>query len=100
MSENLLDKLNRAGRALTERAKGSDNPEFEIAVAVLLSASWCRRMCSVTGMREPYCSACEDSTFDHECPRPVECEHTPEFNAALRVADTILDTSAGAEEEK
>jgi hypothetical protein len=65
------------------------HPGVGLALADWLDATACPLGCTVDGRRFPYCSACEDSTFDHECPDPIECEHTPPFRNALALARLI-----------
>jgi hypothetical protein len=65
------------------------HPGVGLALADWLDATACPLGCTVEGRRFPYCSACEDSTYDHDCPDPVKCDHTPPFRNALALARLI-----------
>lgn len=58
--------------------------------ADLLESIRCGLHCDPDGMRESYCSACSDSTFDHECSDRKPCDHTVPYRRALAVARAIL----------
>jgi hypothetical protein len=56
------------------------------AMAQRLNASC--PLCHGKGEYLPSCSMCQDSTWDHECPGPVKCEH--ETHAALTDAPPVF----------
>ena len=70
------------------------HPGVGLALADWLESTTCGFHCGDDGMRFPYCSMCEDSTFDHECPSRRACEHTEPMRHALRLADLILGSAS------
>lgn len=63
------------------------------AMADLIENAKCGLHCGPSGLREPYCSACEDSTYDHDCPPTRPCEHTASYRRALAVASAYLEAT-------
>ena len=63
---------------------------IHLALADWLEATTCTLHCNARGLRDPYCSACEESGWDHECPPAVPCQHSTGFRHALTVARAIL----------
>ena len=46
--------------------------------------------CGCDGTRVPHCFECSDSTWDHECPGPVPCEHRTAGAVLARVLPGLL----------
>jgi hypothetical protein len=70
------------------------HPVVALAVATMLDGARCGLHCDADGKRSPYCSACEDSGCDHECPDRVQCKHTRGYTDALAVARAYLGSDA------
>ena len=66
------------------------HPAVALAVADMLENARCRLHCDSDGKRLPYCSRCEDSGDDHECPDRTDCAHSADFIHALKVARAYL----------
>lgn len=90
------DYLKEAEAYLTEVASEvqviSISPTVARELAGLLGSITCGLQCDKNGMRSPYCSGCGDSTYDHDCPPRVACEHTAPFRYALNIAGHINAT--------
>jgi len=79
----------RQAVALMRQPHVAQDP-FMAAVADLVENVRCDLHCNEAGMRDPYCSMCQDSTWDHECPHSIRCEHTVAYRNALKVCDAYL----------
>ena len=85
-------------RQVASRMREDHGPEHErhamwAAMADLLENAKCSFYCDKNGNRDPYCSACEDSTYDHECPPAVVCGHSAAFQRVLAVAGAYFDAA-------
>lgn len=89
VSTELLQTAITRMRVDAERC-GDAPTDFIPTVADLLESSRCSLHCGDDGMRDPYCSACEDSTCDHECPPPEVCKHSVSYRRALAAAQAYL----------
>ncbi len=49
-----------------------------------------RKACRCDGTRIPHCFECGDSTYDHECPDPVPCEHRQAARTLAAVLPELL----------
>lgn len=74
-------------------AHGPDHNRHEMwkAIADLVENTRCSLFCGDDGMRWPYCSLCEDSTGDHECPDREPCTHTGTYRSVVAVATAYRD---------
>ena len=55
--------------------------------------------CGCNGTRLPHCFECADSTWDHECPDPVPCEHrAAKRTLAAVLPDLLAEANTRAEE--
>jgi hypothetical protein len=92
-------ELMRALNHIPEGSRGTPEQRAWLAAADLVESVRCELGCDADGMRDPYCSLCRDSTWDHECPSPVPCEHTVAYRNALRLCRAYLNERAERAEQ-
>lgn len=70
---------------------GPEHPRREMweAIAETLDSARCS-LCANTDWKSPYCSRCNDSTDDHDCPPLEPCAHTATYLRHKQIARAYM----------